>query len=58
MLRPYIIAEASARLKFGLSDWGGKKMTTNPYIGSSLDDLLKEDGVLEEVAHGNAFRNC
>jgi hypothetical protein len=24
-------------------------MTTNPYIGSSLDDLLKEDGVLEEV---------
>ena len=24
-------------------------MTTNPYIGSSLDDLLEEDGVLEEV---------
>lgn len=24
-------------------------MTTNPYIGSSLDDLLEEDGILEEV---------
>ena len=24
-------------------------MTTNPYIGSSLDDLLEEDGVLDEV---------
>jgi antitoxin HicB len=24
-------------------------MTKNPYIGSSLDDLLKEDGVLAEV---------
>ncbi|MBD2007000.1 MULTISPECIES: helix-turn-helix domain-containing protein [Cyanophyceae] len=24
-------------------------MTTNPRIGSSLDDLLEEDGVLEEV---------
>lgn len=24
-------------------------MTTNPYIGSSLDDLLEEDRVLEEV---------
>jgi predicted XRE-type DNA-binding protein len=24
-------------------------MTTNPHIGSSLDDLLEEDGVLEEV---------
>jgi len=24
-------------------------MTSNPYIGSSLDDLLEEDGVLEEV---------
>ena len=24
-------------------------MTTNPYIGSSLDDFLKEDGILEEV---------
>ena len=49
MLRPYLITEASARLKFGLSDWGGKKMTTNPYIGSLLDDLLEEDRVLEEV---------
>jgi antitoxin HicB len=24
-------------------------MTNNPYIGSSLDDLLEEDGVLAEV---------
>lgn len=24
-------------------------MTTNPYIGSSLDDLLEEDGILDEV---------
>lgn len=24
-------------------------MTTHPYIGSSLDDLLEEDGILEEV---------
>jgi predicted XRE-type DNA-binding protein len=24
-------------------------MSTNPYIGSSLDDLLEEDGILEEV---------
>ena len=24
-------------------------MTTNPYIGSSLDDFLEEDGILEEV---------
>lgn len=24
-------------------------MTTNPYIGSLLDDLLEEDGILEEV---------
>ena len=24
-------------------------MTTNPYIGSSLDELLEEDGILEEV---------
>ena len=24
-------------------------MTTHPYIGSSLDDFLKEDGILEEV---------
>ncbi len=24
-------------------------MTNNPYIGSSLDDLLEEDGVLTEV---------
>lgn len=24
-------------------------MINNPYIGSSLDDLLEEDGVLEEV---------
>jgi predicted XRE-type DNA-binding protein len=24
-------------------------MTTNPYIGSSLDELLEEDGVLDEV---------
>lgn len=24
-------------------------MTTNPHIGSSLDDLLEEDGVLDEV---------
>ncbi|HEY9611700.1 XRE family transcriptional regulator [Allocoleopsis sp.] len=24
-------------------------MTTNPYIGSSLDDLLEKDGILEEV---------
>jgi antitoxin HicB len=24
-------------------------MTTHPYIGSSLDDFLEEDGVLEEV---------
>lgn len=24
-------------------------MTTNPYIGSSLDDLLEEDGLLAEV---------
>lgn len=24
-------------------------MTTNPYIGSSLDDLLEEDGVLDET---------
>jgi predicted XRE-type DNA-binding protein len=24
-------------------------MTTNPYIGSSFDDLLEEDGVLEEI---------
>lgn len=24
-------------------------MTKNPYIGSSLDDLLEEDGVLEEI---------
>jgi antitoxin HicB len=27
----------------------GKKMTNNPYIGSSLDDLLEEDGILAEV---------
>jgi hypothetical protein len=27
----------------------GKRMTTNPHIGSSLDDLLEEDGVLDEV---------
>jgi antitoxin HicB len=24
-------------------------MTTNPYIGSSLDDFLEEDGILDEV---------
>jgi hypothetical protein len=24
-------------------------MTTNPHIGSSLDDLLEEDGLLDEV---------
>jgi hypothetical protein len=24
-------------------------MTTHPYIGSSLDDFLEEDGVLDEV---------
>lgn len=24
-------------------------MTSNPHIGSSLDDLLEEDGVLAEV---------
>lgn len=24
-------------------------MTTNSYMGSSLDDLLEEDGVLDEV---------
>ncbi len=24
-------------------------MTSNPYIGSSLDDLLEEGGILEEV---------
>jgi hypothetical protein len=24
-------------------------MATNPHIGSSLDDLLEEDGVLDEV---------
>lgn len=24
-------------------------MTTNPYIGSSFDDLLEEDGILDEV---------
>jgi antitoxin HicB len=24
-------------------------MTNNPYIGSSLDDLLEEDGILAEV---------
>jgi len=24
-------------------------MTTNPYIGSSLDNLLEEDGILDEV---------
>lgn len=24
-------------------------MTTHPYIGSSLDDFLEEDGILEEV---------
>jgi DNA-binding Xre family transcriptional regulator len=24
-------------------------MTKNPYIGSSLDDLLEEDGMLEQV---------
>ena len=27
----------------------GKRMTTNPHIGSSLDDLLEEDGVLDEL---------
>lgn len=26
-----------------------QRMTTNPYIGSSLDDLLEEDGILDEV---------
>ena len=42
MLRPYkiFISEESRRRK---------RMTTNPYIGSSLDDLLEEDGILEEV---------
>ena len=24
-------------------------MTTNPYIGSSLDELLEEDGILDEA---------
>jgi hypothetical protein len=24
-------------------------LTTNPYIGSSLDNLLEEDGILDEV---------
>ena len=24
-------------------------MSNNPYIGSSLDDLLEEDGILEEI---------
>lgn len=24
-------------------------MTNNPYVGSSLDDLLQEDGILDEV---------
>lgn len=32
-----------------MSETRGKRMTTNPYIGSSLDDLLEEDGILEEV---------
>jgi antitoxin HicB len=26
-----------------------KKMTNNPYVGSSLDDLLEENGVLAEI---------
>jgi hypothetical protein len=30
-------------------DARGKRMTTNPYIGSSLDELLEEDGILDEV---------
>jgi len=28
---------------------GEIRMTNNPYIGSTLDDLLKEDGTLAEV---------
>ncbi|MHC5825433.1 MAG: hypothetical protein ACYT04_58690, partial [Nostoc sp.] len=28
---------------------GGAKMSKNPYIGSSLDDLVEEDGTLEEI---------
>jgi hypothetical protein len=27
----------------------GKRMTTNPHIGSPLDDLIEEDGVLDEL---------
>ena len=26
-----------------------RKKTTNPHIGSSLDDFLKEEGIFEDV---------